>query len=104
MSANDGTTNNDYQFGADDGVDIDENQAEIVITLTHTDEGIEGFVDVHEGVEFDPGDTQGGNGLDTLRLAAEMVLVAAGYDEDEVGNFLDTAPRGPVQLEDADSF
>lgn len=103
MSANDGTADDRLEFDVDD-VEIDENQAEVVVTLTRQDEGIEGYVDVREGVDFDPGDTEASPGMDVLRLAAEMVLVAAGYDEDEVQNFLDTAPRGPVQLTDADPY
>ena len=101
MSYNDGADNG-IEYTADE-VDVAENEAKVIITLTRLDEGIDGFVDVVEGMEFDPGDTDGEPVLDVLRLAAEMVLVAAGYDEEEVAHFLDTAPRGPMQLEDVQS-
>lgn len=100
MSYNDGT-DDELEFTGDE--EIGENEAQIIITLQRTDDGVEGMVDAIEGVDFDPGDVQDGPGSDVLRLAAEMLLVAAGYDEDEVQNFLDTAPRGPVQMTDSDS-
>jgi len=87
---------------ADEEEDVAPNEAKVIVTLTRADDGIDGFIDTIEGMEFDPGDTDDFAGGDVLRLAAEMILVAAGYDENEVQSFLETAPRGPMQLEDAE--
>ncbi len=87
----------DDSFGVPD-FEIASNEARIIVTLTREDEGIDGYIEIDEGTEFDPGDTAGSPGQDVLRLAAEMVLVAAGYDEKQVVDFLNTAVRGPVQL------
>jgi len=78
--------------------DLAPNEAKITITLTREEEGIDGYIETDEGVEFDPGDIEDFPGGDVLRLAAEMVLAAAGYDEKHVEEFLDSAPRGAVQL------
>ena len=100
MSINDG--NGDPMEFDDSDIDIADNEAQVIVTLSRDADSIEGYVDQIEGVEFDPGDTEDAPGMDTLRLAAEMVLVAAGYDEDEVHTFLDTASRGPVQVTDVE--
>ena len=92
----------DGMEAADDEGEIAANEAKVIVTLTREEDGIDGFIDTIEGMEFDPGDTDDFSGGDVLRLAAEMILVAAGYDENEVQSFLETAPRGPMQLEDAE--
>ena len=98
----DETRDNGAEYVGDD-IDVDPNQAQVIITLTRENDSIDGSIDTIEGMEFDPGDTDEFPSRDVLRLAAEMVLLAAGYDEAEVQNFLDTAPRGPVQFLEADS-
>ncbi len=95
----------DPEYTADldgDQIDLGANEAKVIITLAREDDAIDGFIDTIEGVDFDPGDAADFPSRDVLRLAAEMVLVAAGYDEQEVQNFLDTASRGPVQLQEAE--
>lgn len=87
----------DGELDAED-FDIAPNEAKVVITLARQEEGIDGFIDTVEGTDFDPGDTEGFSGSDVVRLAAEMVLIAAGYSEEDVQHFLDTAPRGPMPL------
>ncbi len=82
----------------DEEIEIAPNEARVIVTLAREEEGIDGFIDTIEGLEFDPGDAEGASGRDVLRLAAEMVLIAAGYGEQEVQRFLDTASRGPMQL------
>ncbi len=100
MSYDENTT--DGMELADEDEDVAPNEAKVIVTLTREDDGIDGFIDTIEGMEFDPGDTEDFAGGDVLRLAAEMILVAAGYDENEVQSFLETAPRGPMQLEDTE--
>ncbi|MDP9350712.1 MAG: hypothetical protein M3P51_04125 [Chloroflexota bacterium] len=100
MSYNDGT-DDELDFAGEE--EIGDNEAQVIITLQRTEDGVEGMVDAIEGMDFDPGDEETSPGNDLLRLSAEMLLVAAGYDENEVQNFLDTAPRGPVQMLDTDS-
>ncbi len=80
--------------------EIAPNEAQVIVTLTREQEGIDGYISTIEGMEFDPGDMEDFAGRDVLRLAAEMVLLAGGYDEQEVQTFLETAPRGPVELVD----
>lgn len=87
----------------DDDIGAADNEAKVIITLTREDEGIDGFIDTVEGTDFDPGDIDDFPGRDVLRLAAEMVLVAAGYDDQEVQGFLETATRGPIQLFETDA-
>ena len=91
----------DDDYG-DIGPDVAPNEAKVIITLTREEEGIDGYIETSEGLDFDPGDIADFPGRDLLRLAAEMVLAAAGYDENQVQQFLDTAPRGPVQLYEAE--
>lgn len=87
---------------AGDEIDVAPNEAKVIITLTREEEGIDGFIDTVEGTDFDPGDIADYPGRDVLRLAAEMVLVAAGYEDEEVQRFLETAPRGPIQLDEVE--
>lgn len=96
--------NNDQELEfPEDEVEVAENEAKVIITLSRNGDEVDGYVDVYEGVEFDPGDTEDGSGVDTLRLAAELVLYAAGYNEDEVTEFLDTAGRGEPQVAEPDA-
>lgn len=90
-----GTLDSQY---VDDEYEPEPNQAKVIITLTREDDGIDGFIDTREGLDFDPGNIPEYAGSDVLRLAAEMVLVAAGYNDHEVEHFLNTAPRGPVRI------
>lgn len=88
----------DDELETEEDYDIATNEAKVVVTLMREEEGIDGFIDTIEGADFDPGDSEEFPGNDVLRLAAEMVLIGAGYSREDVVNFLDTAPRGPMQL------
>lgn len=98
MTHDDDHAQNGLEFIEDEEADVAPNEARVIITLTREQEGIDGFIDTIEGLEFDPGDMEDFPGRDVLRLAAEMVLLAAGYDDAETRTFLETAPRGPVEL------
>jgi hypothetical protein len=99
--AYDDTGSNGAEVELED-VDVAPNEAKVIVTLAREEDSIDGWIDTIEGMEFDPGDTEEFPGRDVLRLAGEMILLAAGYDEAEVRGFLDTAPRNPAPMVDDD--
>lgn len=108
MSYND-SNDTSSEFTSQDGLhdDVDEidlapNEAKVIVTLIREEDGVSGVIDTIEGFDFDPGDTEEFVGRDLLRAAAEMVLMAAGYDDQEVQSFLDTASRAPVEMDEAE--
>ncbi len=98
MQQDDVMDSDDSQLSDGDLISIATNEAKVVISLTREGDSISGYIETVEGVEFDPGDEGSFSGSDLLRLAAELVLTEAGYHEDEVSTFLDTASRGPMEL------
>ncbi|ACZ42285.1 hypothetical protein Tter_1378 [Thermobaculum terrenum ATCC BAA-798] len=81
-------------------IDVQPNEAKVLITLVRGEDGIDGFILTREGFDFDPGDTEGFPQSDVLRLASELLLRASGYEDRDVQQFLDSAPRGPIRLEE----
>lgn len=103
--SNDTSSNPNMQDGLDedvDEIDLAPNEAKVIVTLIREEEGVSGVIDTIEGFDFDPGDTDEFVGRDLLRAAAEMVLMAAGYDDEEVQSFLETASRTPVELDESE--